>query len=461
MAQLTANFWKWLVRRLVTGVVVIVITITPVIPTPAIRLLNGAPIKWRLIQEPYLPVFTVFGSSDLYPESEIVTTALVPRPDSRIALYEGAALVDLWNQELFYQIRKYKINPIIAARIISLVNVSVYDAILLSERMHLSHRLLDTHRNSDVYIMPNGEICNASMALVGSAAAESVLEKSFPLELLRFSARFKDVSDAYLITKCVTQKELREFRKVGRAVSDALVELMTGNESQIVWNGTVPISEDGWKPLRKLSRPLLPAAGRWRPWLLSDGAEFRPSSPPIVGSLAWRADADEVVMLSENLSPSQLITARFWNDGMGTLTPGGHWLQYGIELAKKYRTSLPQTARMTAYLSMAIYDSFIACWDAKYTYWTARPEQLLPDFFPAIPTPPFPAFPSGHATVSAAAAEVLGSIFPLEYQVVLDMAHEAAESRISGGIHWRIDSTTGLNLGASVGRRAVTMLASD
>lgn len=455
------NFGAVPVRRFVTVFAMITIAITPLESMPVIRLLNGRLIEWNLVQEPYLPPVTLLDRSDETDQFESVAAAPAPRPDSTIISYGGTALVNIWNQELFHQIRKYKIDPIHAARMMALLNVSVYDAILISARMHqdftFPDRLRESHSQEALY----GEICNSSMAIAGSAAAAAVLGEFFPLELLRFRTKFTEISDRYLYTNCSTQKELLHFRKIGREIANNLLEHANSDGSQIVWNDTVPNINNGWKPLREQTSPFLPHAGRWRTWLLSNGAELRPSPPPTVGSRAWQADAHEVVRVSRNLSSSQLITARFWADGMGTVTPAGHWLQIAIALSQKHGINLPQTARTTAYLSMATYDAFIACWDAKFAYWTARPENLLAEFTPAIPTPPFPAFPSGHATVSGAAAEVLGAIFPLEYEVVRSMALEAAESRIYGGIHWRIDNVIGLELGANIGHRAVVALASD
>ena len=39
-------------------------------------------------------------------------------------------------------------------------------------------------------------------------------------------------------------------------------------------------------------------------------------------------------------------------------------------------TDPPRAARVYAIVSVALYDSVVACWDAKYTYWAIRPNQL-------------------------------------------------------------------------------------
>jgi hypothetical protein len=86
---------------------------------------------------------------------------------------------------------------------------------------------------------------------------------------------------------------------------------------------------------------------------------------------------------------------------------------------------------------------------------------------PLLITPPFPEYPSGHSTQSAAAADVLGRMFgdetpfddathvrdklPVRSYANFDQAaREAAESRLFGGIHFRSGIEKGLEQGACV-----------
>jgi len=100
---------------------------------------------------------------------------------------------------------------------------------------------------------------------------------------------------------------------------------------------------------------------------------------------------------------------------------------------------------------MAVHDAFIYCWQEKFRYWTARPTMRDPSIQTVIPTPNFPSYPSGHATISGAAAVVLKSYFPNKGQDIDMYAQEAADGRVWGGIHFPIDSVEGLKAGASIG----------
>ena len=105
--------------------------------------------------------------------------------------------------------------------------------------------------------------------------------------------------------------------------------------------------------------------------------------------------------------------------------------------------------------SVAIFDAFICCWDAKYAYWMARPITADPSLNILIPTPPFPSYTSGHSTISTAAATVLGYLFPAREAELAARAAEARNSRLWAGIHFPIDNDMGAVSGAMLGRLVI------
>lgn len=82
---------------------------------------------------------------------------------------------------------------------------------------------------------------------------------------------------------------------------------------------------------------------------------------------------------------------------------------------------------------------------------TAVRRTLDAGFVQLLVTPGFPGYVSGHATISAAAAQVLSYHFPNQQKNYHLLAEEAANSRLWGGIHFDSDNKQGLLLGASVG----------
>jgi membrane-associated phospholipid phosphatase len=160
-------------------------------------------------------------------------------------------------------------------------------------------------------------------------------------------------------------------------------------------------------------------------------------------------------------TPEQEAAVLFWAGGPGTVTPAGLWIEIARELIVRDGLDAPHAARVLALMSVAMADGFICCWDAKYTYWTARPITADPSLDVLIPTPPFPSYTSGHATASAAAATVLGYLFPDDSAILLERAEEAKQSRLWAGIHFPIDTDMGALGGGMIGRLVVARARED
>ena len=130
------------------------------------------------------------------------------------------------------------------------------------------------------------------------------------------------------------------------------------------------------------------------------------------------------------------------------------------EIARRKLSPL-RAARALALSSVATYDAMVACWDAKYTYWLLRPVSADPSVQTVFSTPPFPSYPSGHSTLSSAAAEVFAELFPDAAAHYRHKAEEASLSRVYAGVHYRFDILAGEELGRHVGQAVVAWARSD
>lgn len=153
--------------------------------------------------------------------------------------------------------------------------------------------------------------------------------------------------------------------------------------------------------------------------------------------------------------------ANFWQDGLGTYTPPGHWNKIALDYIIKYKLNPLRTTRTLAYINMAMMDAGISCWDAKYYYHFPRPIQTIPGYKTIAGTPNFPSYTSGHSVFSAAAATVLSYIFPEDAGTFNDWAVEAAVSRVYGGIHYRFDAEVGTEQGIEVAEFTVNKAVND
>jgi PAP2 superfamily len=248
----------------------------------------------------------------------------------------------------------------------------------------------------------------------------------------------------------------------GRKIGRRAVARAGRDGSDAIFQGPIPVGPGLWVPTPPaFLPPLEPLAGTWRPWNISSGSRFRPGPQPVFGSRRYAREVREVYDVSRALTDEQRRIADFWADGPGTVTPPGHWNQIALGLIRLQHLSEPAAARVLAALNTAQADAFIACWDAKFTYWSERPvtairRELDPSWLSYIVTPPFPAYLSGHSTTSAAASELLSAFFPSARRQLRAWAEEAAVSRLYGGIHFRSDNEAGLALGRRVGRAAVS-----
>ena len=187
-----------------------------------------------------------------------------------------------------------------------------------------------------------------------------------------------------------------------------------------------------------------------RTWLLDSSSQFRPGPPLAFGSPAHQAALEEVRRVARERTPEQTKLAQKWND----VDPWAPWNQTASDAIVRHHLSDADAARVFAVLNAASSDAVIACFEAKYHYWSIRPSQadttiMLAD---SVSLPNFPSYPSGHACSAGAFDAVLGHFFPKERTEFTRIAEEQAMSRLYGGIHYRFDDDEGLALGRAVAR---------
>ena len=280
-----------------------------------------------------------------------------------------------------------------------------------------------------------------------AGAASRVLLHLHPSEAARIDALADELADTG------SEAFLR-----GRLIGRLLVARAESDGADAVWTGTPPQGPGVWVPTPPgyVYPPLEPLAGTWRPWNLETGSQFRPGPPPAYGSPQFLAEMREVYAVSRSLTAEQKRIASYWADGAGTVTPPGHWNVIAADLVRAAGWTTLRAAWLFATLNTAQADAFIACWDAKYAYWSLRPVTAIrrlvdPSWLSYIVTPPFPSYVSGHSSTSGAASTVLAAFFPANAAQLRAMAEEAAVSRLYGGIHYRSDNEAGLTLGRRVG----------
>jgi membrane-associated phospholipid phosphatase len=267
---------------------------------------------------------------------------------------------------------------------------------------------------------------------------------------------------AVAFAELANRKRPKHALVAGRRIGERVVADARTDGSGAVWQGTVTVGPGLWVPTPPaFAPPLEVLAGTWRTWNIGSGSKFLPAPPPAFGTNAYAREVAEVYGVSRSLTDEQKRIADFWADGPGTVTPPGHWNQIALELIRGQRLSARAAARVLATLNTAQADAFIACWNAKFTYWSERPvtairRELDPGWNSYITTPPFPSYVSGHSSTSGAASRVLAAYFRDAAPQLRAWAEEAAVSRLYGGIHFRSDNEAGLVLGRKVAKAAIS-----
>jgi hypothetical protein len=462
-------------RRLGLGVVLFV-AISLAVAAAGVRVQTAraeAPAHWAPILASSADAFVVpprvaVGSADDRAELDEVL-AHQARPavtPERIAYWTAAPSAARWNEIMLTTVRKAKTNPVRVSRALALLNAAMYDAVIAACDAKIPYRRsIPADRDGRIRKLapPDDLSSHASVDAAVAAAAVSVLAMIYPDHAADYDRLADEVTEVRLTAGTHTRSDIEAGTEIGRQIGALAVERGRSDGANAVWTGAVPTGDGLWVPAKpfKNDQPTEAMAGTWRPWLMASGWSLRPGPPPAYKSPAWQAEADLVIKTSRDLTDEQTRIARFWADGAGTDTPPGHWMRIAIELAARDRLGMAATTRVLAHLAMAQADAFIACWDAKYTYWSGRPIGLIPGFASTIITPNFPSYISGHSTVSGASSVVLSAFFPSDAKTLRMQAEEAAISRLYGGIHWPIDNNVGLEVGRRIGAMAVARAGHD
>ncbi len=278
--------------------------------------------------------------------------------------------------------------------------------------------------------------------------------------------------------------------------------------------------------------------GGVKPFTLNSGDQFRIAPYPAVGTAAYVDAYNEVAALGRSeeqpgstSTPATRFNGNFWGyDAVPLLgTPPRLYNQYAMGVILQelgcdnpnaidpMTGSLPvspascaadavEILRMIAMVNAALGDAGVAAWDSKYYYNYWRPVtgiridegdpatvadptwdpvgvsilnvELPPGEDFVRPTPPFPAYPSGHATFGAATMTVLAAEFgdatpytfvsdefngqgvdpsgvprplvPILYDSLSDAQIANGVSRVHNGVHWSYDDLAGQALGENI-----------
>ena len=354
-----------------------------------------------------------------------------------------------------------------AARAYALVSVAMYDAAVAAWYWKYKY---DRKPPGGRPLLPRPKDPSfpSEHAAIGEAAAR-VLAYALPdrsnsqlLKLAREEGRSRAIGGANY------PSDVRAGANLGRAVAAAVIRRARSDGSSQRWDGSRPRGAGSWEPPPGSRRaPVAPLAGRWRTWVLGSPSRFRPPQPAGFDSSAFREEARRVMEARDGISSRQKRQAEYWGRSTGTPLMPGTWNQQALARIDKRGLTIPRATRVFALMNVAMADAGVAAWDAKYTYWTPRPENAIRDlrldrsWRPYIPTPLSPGFVSGNAAYAAAASRVLGYLFPDSAGSFRRKAAQAANAGVYAGVSFPRDASAGRRLGSAVGSLVVARARRD
>jgi len=354
-------------------------------------------------------------------------------------------------------------TPARSARMMALLHVAQYDAAIAAWDAKWAYRRRAPAGSGGVSaLVPVGDVPSypSEHAAVAAASYAILAATGLPGDTVQLRTWRTQAAQARLVAGAARRSDVEAGLALGAAVAARVLQRAATDGSAQLWTGSVPAGPHFWKPTpaRRVAIPFDALAGNWRPWVIASGSAFRPPPPPLPGSPAFEANMSEMRQLAAGgRTEAQMNRARYW----ATEAPTARWDLFMEEELARLRPSVPRAARARAYLSVAMFDAFVACWDAKYHYWLARPITMDPTMNTVFSTPPFPSYPSGHSTISTAASQVMEELFPARAKHYHDLAIEASNSRVWGGVHYRFDIEMGDTLGTRVGKAVVARMRGE
>lgn len=403
-----------------------------------------------------------------------------------------------------------QVGPGRSSRAIAIVQIAVFDAINAIAGGYQSY--------TDLPRAPRGTSVKAAIA----QAAHDTLVALFPSQRTTF-----DGALAVDLGKIEDGQAKSDGIDLGQRAAAAILALRAADGSQHAEPryGIDYIAGDAPGTWRQdpISQHPLALGARWgevTPFVLQSADQFRVPPPPALDSPEYAAAFAEVQSLGGDDVTTPTVRTDdethigvFWAyDGTPSLcAPPRLYNQIAVEIADQMGSDIVELARLLALVNVAMADAGIGIWESKYHYvfWrpvtgireadegtgptgegdgndaTAGDAAFSPLGAPASNltgpnfTPPFPAYPSGHAGFGGALFETLrtfygrddiaftfvsdefngrtrandGSVRPFLPRTFTSLSQaedENGQSRIYLGIHWVFDKTEGIAQGRRI-----------
>lgn len=373
-----------------------------------------------------------------------------------------------WNKTAIEAVVASKQPPPLTTRSMAIVHAAMFDAVNAIDGRYAAYR-----RTAKP---PAGATAEAAAA----GAAHAVLVRLFPDQ--------KDRLDATLAEALAGVGPAADGRTAGASFGATVGAEMVATRTN---DGTAPLG-----PYRPLAIPgrYIPTAlavfsdwARAKPFVMSRPDQFRPVAPPALESPQWATDYNEIKALGGKSSTAR--TKEQTEVGLFWVVTGAPACNPIIrELAARGGRGLVQNARLFALAYLAMADSLVAVFDAKYHYEFWRPVTAIRNgdvdlndataadlaWTPLVDNPMHPEYPCAHCINASAVGSVLEAEFGKDslepfsmtsptlpgvtrrWTRIADYVAEISDARVWSGVHFRNSTKVGEAMGRAIGELVVS-----
>lgn len=395
-----------------------------------------------------------------------------PATQAVVDKWSGPLPTRPWTELAFDFVSKGPDDPPLATRDYALLEAAMADAVITSYHWKYEYeQAAPTGVKTMVPLSPDPSYPSEHAAIAG--AASKVLSYLFPSQpAQQLDDLATEAAESRVDAGTNTPSDIEAGLAIGQAVADRVINYAAADGTGTPWNGKRPAGVANtvafWQPPAGAPpTPVDPQAGKWKAWVLTDNAALRPPPPPAYTSTELKTAAQDAVDVKKRLTDDQKRIASVWEVGEGSKSAGGVTLDAAmadIETAGREggvatRWTVPRVTRAMAMVAVTLADAGISVWEAKYTYWYPRPENVLRSlgvdkgYTPLRPTPRSPAYPSVGAGYAGGAEAILTSLFPERAAAFKARSDEQVAAGLYAGAQWRFDAA-----GAEAGRRIAALV---
>ena len=274
-------------------------------------------------------------------------------------------------------------HPPYAVRALAYMSVAQFDGLISAWHYKFTYkRAAPFKQDQDIHYAytDNGLPSYPSDGAVVAASSKKILLAMFPLEGEYLAAKETEHLRSLLLSGGYVKSDIETGKQIGEAIATkALARAATDGMK----NAQAPKSVSdslvaaafarfGWKWINQElpQRPvgLTPLFGRVKMWNVQNVELTRPIPTPKLDSPEFLADVEIIKDYANHVTEERRRIANYWQDGLGTYTPPGHWNEFTKEFIVKYKLNPLRSARTFAYLNMTMMDWVISFWDVKYYY---------------------------------------------------------------------------------------------